>query len=293
MSFVYIMKNKINGKCYVGQTNYSVEVRISQHLREANRGKTNFVIHKAINKYGIKEFEIQTIQCQPDNQENLNKLECATIDNFNSLVPNGYNVKEGGSNGKHSVETKRKLSELHRGKKLSEEHKKKISEAKKGKKCKPFSLEHRKKISEANKNRKPISEKTRRKLSKAIKGRVCSKETRRKRSETNKGKHFSFDTEFKKGHIASKVVREKISKSLMGHEVTEETKQKLSNSKRGEKHPGARAIILIHPNGKEEYFSYAGKACEKYNLHAGALSLVARNKQRAYKGFKCKYLEEK
>lgn len=50
----------------------------------------------------------------------------------------------------HSIETKRKLSEAMKGKKLSEEHKRKLSEVMKGMK---FYKEHRKHLSEAMKGK--------------------------------------------------------------------------------------------------------------------------------------------
>lgn len=293
MALVYIMKNKINGKCYVGQTNSSIDVRISQHLCEAKGGKTNSLIHKALRKYGMNNFEIKTINCFSEDQNDLNCLEQIVMTNLDTLAPNGYNLKEAGSNGRHLKETKEKMSKSHKGKKFSKEHKEKISVANKGRRRESFSIETRKKMSEAQKARKPFSKETRIKISKANRGKVRSEEFKQKISKANKGKHLSYDTEFKVGHEVSEVVREKISKSLIGHKLTEKTKQKLSELRRGRKHPRARAILLIHSDGEKEYFSYVSKACEKYNLHGGALSLVARNKQKYHKGFKCKYLEEK
>ena len=73
----------------------------------------------------------------------------------------------------HTEETRKKISEVHKGKPsfwkgmhLSEETKKKISEAMKEKKRKPASDERRKKISEALKNR-TFTEEHRRKLREA------------------------------------------------------------------------------------------------------------------------------
>lgn len=74
---------------------------------------------------------------------------------------------------------------------ICEETRKKISKAMKGKKLAPRSEEHRRKISEANKG-KHFSEETRRKLSEAKKGKYPSKETRRKLSEAKKGKHWKL-----------------------------------------------------------------------------------------------------
>ena len=74
---------------------------------------------------------------------------------------------------RHSEETRKKLSETHKGKPspnkgkhLSEEHKKKLSETHKGKQ---FSEEHKNKLSEANKG-KHFSEEHKKKISEAKKG---------------------------------------------------------------------------------------------------------------------------
>ena len=68
-------------------------------------------------------------------------------------------------NSGHSVETRRKLSEAAKGKKISEETRRKLSEASKDKK---HSEETRRKMSEAAKGRKH-NEETRRKISEALK----------------------------------------------------------------------------------------------------------------------------
>ena len=84
---------------------------------------------------------------------------------------------------KHSEETKKKISEAHKGKKLSEEHRKKLSEAVKGTNNpnygKKLSEEHRKKLSEAHKGKK-LSEEHRKKIGEANKGRKLSEESRKK-----------------------------------------------------------------------------------------------------------------
>jgi hypothetical protein len=91
---------------------------------------------------------------------------------------------------KHSKETRRKLSEAHKGKKRgphSEETRRKISKANKGKKC---SEETRRKLSEAKKGKK-LSKEARRKIGEAKKGKKrgpLSQEHRRKLSEACKDK---------------------------------------------------------------------------------------------------------
>ena len=81
-------------------------------------------------------------------------------------------------------ETRRKLSEAHKGLHLSEEHRRKIGESQKGR---IVTEETRRKISEAQKGR-PLSEEHYRNICEANKRRTLSEETRRKMSESMKGK---------------------------------------------------------------------------------------------------------
>lgn len=90
-----------------------------------------------------------------------------------------------------SDETRKKISEAHKGKVHSEETRRKMSEAMKGK---HHTEETRRKLSEAQKGRpSPIkgatlSEETRKKMSEAAKNRAkITEETRRKLSESHKG----------------------------------------------------------------------------------------------------------
>ena len=163
-----------------------------------------------------------------------------------------YKFMAGMRGKKHTEETKRKMSESHRGKvssckgiKLSEEHKQKISKALKGRKCPPFSKEHRQNIGKASKGRVPSIE-TRKKISEASKGRTVWKgkkhteETKRRMSEARKGKKFSEEHKRKiglgnKGKIRSEETRKKISQSHFGLRPTVETRKKMGEAHKGEK----------------------------------------------------------
>lgn len=93
---------------------------------------------------------------------------------------------------KHSIETKKKISESKKGVKFSDEHKKKISESHKGQtawnKGKKMSEESRLKLSDSHKGKK-LSDETKRKISEVCKGKKrkpFSKEHKRKISESRK-----------------------------------------------------------------------------------------------------------
>jgi hypothetical protein len=74
------------------------------------------------------------------------------------ILRNKTNGGDGASGFIHSEETKRKISEKHKGKILSVEHRKKLSEMKEGKNNpnygKSLSKETKRKVGQANKNRK-------------------------------------------------------------------------------------------------------------------------------------------
>lgn len=108
----------------------------------------------------------------------------------------------------HTEETKRKMSEGHRGRIVSEETRRKLSEANKGK---TLSEETRKKVGDAQRG-KVVSEETRLKMSEAHKGKVLSEETRRRMSEAKKGRKFTENHKKKLGdaHRGMKYNKQKI-----------------------------------------------------------------------------------
>ena len=154
---IYVIRNKINNKLYIGQTVNNFHRRYGSNLLKNTH---NQHLKNSIQKYGIENFEIDEEFDIAYSKEELDKLECLYIDIYDS-INNGYNNQTGGSNGKHTEETKQKISEANKGKKRSEETKKKISESLKGKYGgenspmygKHHSEETKQKISEANKGK--------------------------------------------------------------------------------------------------------------------------------------------
>ena len=144
---VYIHINKINGKVYIGQTCQDVKRRWlkGRGYDECPR------MHNAIKKYGWDGFE-HKILFQDLSLEEANQIESDLIEKYHSRNPKfGYNIKEGGSYGSHSEETRKKIGEAHKGEKHplygkhpSQETIKKMSESHKGL---PYSVEAKKKTS--------------------------------------------------------------------------------------------------------------------------------------------------
>ncbi len=58
---IYIIRNKVNTKVYVGQTTVSIKLRFQNHLSAARHDK-DYVIGKAIRKYGEQNFYIELLE---------------------------------------------------------------------------------------------------------------------------------------------------------------------------------------------------------------------------------------
>lgn len=116
MPHIYIIKNKKNDKCYIGQTKYSLNYRFKKHKEKSRRYKS--ALYRAFDKYGIDNFYIESLLQGDFSQDELNKLEIAFIKKYKTLSPFGYNLEIGGNNSPMSKETKLKLSEIHKGRKI-------------------------------------------------------------------------------------------------------------------------------------------------------------------------------
>jgi group I intron endonuclease len=118
---IYKITNISNGKIYVGQAvshilnhkryrPYGHEGRFRCHISEAFSTKKNqsHYLNNAIRKYGVTDFVVELIECCE--VEKADEREIHYIKELNSLFPNGYNLKNGGSVFTHSDESKKRLS---------------------------------------------------------------------------------------------------------------------------------------------------------------------------------------
>lgn len=96
IGYIYKITNKINGKCYIGQTSKFYKKRWNEHKNTAfNKSKIsyNYPLYKAFRKYGVSNFEFKVIEkCEI---QNLNKREMYWISYFDSYNK-GYNQNLGG-----------------------------------------------------------------------------------------------------------------------------------------------------------------------------------------------------
>lgn len=91
---IYKITNKINKKIYIGQTTQGLQHRWKGHIISSRNKADNYAFHNAINKYGQENFTLEVVEyCT---QEELDEKEKYYITKYNSLVPNGYNIRLGG-----------------------------------------------------------------------------------------------------------------------------------------------------------------------------------------------------
>jgi group I intron endonuclease len=137
--FVYLLYCRVSRKGYVGQTTQTLKRRWQKHCADAQTG-SEYLIHRAIRKYGEDAFELSVL-AEADNLPALDQIEIEQIEKQGTLAPNGYNIKEGGHHPDFSDETRKKISNAIKGeknhnygKKFSDETRAKISATRTGKK---------------------------------------------------------------------------------------------------------------------------------------------------------------
>jgi len=147
------VSNDVNGKLYVGQTTQILKMRWKQHVQ----GTRCPALSNAIKKYGEKNFSVFEI-ARAATIEQLNALEESIIADLNTVAPNGYNLRSGGLNKKHSELSKKKMSQVQKtayhkrdfskgypnsGKKRTAEQRQNLSRIHSGKKQSPEQIEKR------------------------------------------------------------------------------------------------------------------------------------------------------
>lgn len=212
-SCIYLWKNLINGKLYVGQTQ-NFYLRMKQYLKNDNHR----LIGQALIKYGYNNFDISVLE--KVDIDYLDEREQYWMDYYNSYdLFLGYNVCPVASTTrgfKHSEKSKKAMSEKHKiycqnhpefmkgenhpnfGKSASLETRQKMSKSRQGNqnaKDKHWKLtpEQCQKRSQNMKGRqnclgRKLSEETKRKISEGNKGKKYSPETLKRMSESQKGK---------------------------------------------------------------------------------------------------------
>lgn len=189
MIYIYSITNLRNNKRYIGMTSNTYNRKRAHFWALKNNKHSNEKLQKAYNSYGEDCFEFEVVE-KIDTNDRMLALhrENFYINEYNSYK-NGYNKTlgfDGSTLHKRPEETLVKMSNFMKGNKywLGKHH----------------SEESKRKIGAAHKN-KIVSEETRNKLSKALKGKKVGKDNpfyNKKHSEETKAK-----------------IREKVSKKVV------------------------------------------------------------------------------
>lgn len=202
---IYMYTNRLNSKRYIGKS-VDIEARKGKHRRNAKDGRASY-FYNALRHYGENVFDFEVLEeCSV---EQLDEKEKFYISKYDTLMPNGYNMTEGGTGGnpyksrteEQNLATRKKMSESHTGLKHTREALAKMSAAQKGKphyyargragwnKGKKMTAEFCKAVSDAVKGsgngmfRKQQSDLNRKINSEVHKGQIPA----------NKGKHLVWD----------------------------------------------------------------------------------------------------
>lgn len=93
---IYIIRNTINDKVYIGQTKLSLKERFTRHVSDSKRNEKKWhrPLYSAMRKYGEDKFYIELIEdCDSDLAD---IKEIYWIKQYNSNNENGYNATIGG-----------------------------------------------------------------------------------------------------------------------------------------------------------------------------------------------------
>lgn len=117
MGVIYKITNTVTGKCYIGETiEKDPNKRYNAHMKLIRKGKGCPALRDAVLKHGEENFKFEVLITCPD--EDRFSLEKEYIQKYNSIVPNGYNILEGGQCGggfkgkTHTQESRDKISKM-------------------------------------------------------------------------------------------------------------------------------------------------------------------------------------
>ena len=275
--YIYLITDTTNGMKYTGKHHYHIEGQL-----DPNYHGSGTIIKNIYKKRPetLKEEYIKTCY----SEEEMCSDEQYYIKLFKTLWPNGYNLTEGGDGLIPCEETRRKLRDANKGKKLSEETKKKMSEAQKGEKNHFFGKHHSEetllKLIAANKGRHHTEE-AKKKISDKIKGRTSpnkgkhpSEETRRKMSISRKGKHHSEES------------KRKMSAAQKGKHPSEEARRKMSLAKKGKPNVKlSKPVIQLTLDGEFVREWESAKEAGRNGFDSSAVTKCCRGKLKSHKGF--------
>lgn len=212
-----------SGRVYIGQ---SWDMKKRWYNYRGNVANKQHHLHASFRKYGARNHEYKVVHELPSDtsQEVMDSYEQLYMDLYRGCGMKLMNLKEGGSKGKHTEESLKRMSIALTGVPRKRDPNKKINRA-------PQSEITKMKISEANLGYKH-TDAAKAKMKEARKHQIwqpCTEEAKRKISAKNKGRKLSQE------HI-DRVREVNIgNKNAEGHRHSPETKEKMRNAKLGRK----------------------------------------------------------
>jgi hypothetical protein len=259
-TYLYVKTHNITGLKYFGKTtgnpyNYRGSGKYwIAHLKKHNNNVTTEII-------GYFDNKEECISVATKFSINNNIVNAVNKNNkkiwANQIIENGTDGGATRINFQHSIETKRKISEAHKGMKVTEEAKEKIrkARAKQGgtRNGQTVSAETKAKLRKANLGKKH-SDATKQKRSQSLKGHVVSEETKQKLREANLGKKMSAEAiEKMRNKVVSEEQKQHLREVNLGKKASDATKKKLSGK-----------VVVIDKAGKllritkEQYYAQIG-----------------------------------
>ena len=262
---VYSIRNRINGKRYVGSASRSFRTRWGYHLKDLRANKhRNRHLQSSWRKYGEDVFEFEILEvCEPDDCVSREQVFMDAMEVTCDV--HGYNIAPiaGSCRGIIrkkgrivSEETRRKMSEALKGRNPTEEQLRKLSAAIKGVKRKPFTAETKAKMAASQRGKKASPE-ARQNMANAQRGHKQSSETIEKRLAQTRGQKrtpeqrermrdsrakqslspehleaFFASRDARKGRPLSAEHREKVSKAMTGKKKSPESIAKREATRR-------------------------------------------------------------
>lgn len=286
-AIVYQATNSVNGKRYIGFTARGLRAREKAHRALANTGGGN-LLQAAMRKHGHANIVFEVL-ADFDGDEDLAKLyECEAIAKYRPE----YNLTYGGEGGTLAAESRKKIGDANRGRKMPPSHKEKRIAFLTGRKA---SAETRAKMSVSGMGRVshtrgvPLSEETKAKISAANKdqvpwtqGKKHSEETRAKISAWQIGRKMSGEARANMSAARKKAFENPTPAMIEAH-------KKLNAFVRARVNPKSKAVRCA-TDGK---FFVSGLAADKhYGFKHGTVSRVISGEKKqapwgvfeAYKG---------
>lgn len=279
---VYRIYNKINGKSYIGITKWTFDVRYPQ--KKWWRWTHSNHLKKAVDKYKVENFDFEILWNGEIDYAELIKIEEMFIKQYDSMVPNGYNLLEKGSNLLFKNTKEYELIDIH------------------------GNIYKIKNLSEfCNKNRLNYSA-----LLNMVSGLSISSQGFALSSTDIKNiKNWAVEYELeniktkeicviKKGYLYEWARKNKMKphsiKNLINGRIKTSGDWKLKNTILDQNYRGKnqkyKNIELINPEGKLEKIENIYEFCKKNNLERGAFYKIINGKSLNYKGWRLPLSEE-